>query len=295
MSSIHASNITGTERSLTEVTFEKGSVCDLFQDGFKYNTALPNRQAVVDLFKPWASVLPDTPQGEELISGGAADLFHDARLQFFLDLVDVRSDHENWRPVLELGPLEGGHSFMLSHAGAKVISIEGSPIAYSKVLAVKEIYQLKSVHFLYGNFIAFIKDAAKKKQKFHAVICVGVLYHMTDPMEVLFLLSQITDNLLVWTQYYNPKTLMSYDWLNNDKPITVGGYMHVPHMHRYDSRGKTFLGGQDPVACWLERKDILGGLAKFGFNKFDHLDASIAAEETHPHGSQFTFVARRIH
>jgi hypothetical protein len=63
--------------SCVNVAFEKGSFCDLFLDGFKYNTAIPNRQAVVDLFKPWASVLPDTPHGEKLISGGAADVFHD--------------------------------------------------------------------------------------------------------------------------------------------------------------------------------------------------------------------------
>jgi hypothetical protein len=282
--------VVGIRRTGAEnMAFEKGSMCDLILDDFKYNKEPPSRQAVVDLYKPWASILPDTPHGEKLVSNGGSGLFDDHRIKLLLGIVQV-----NGTRVLELGPLEGGHSYMLSRAGAHVVAIEGSPLAYTKLLAVNEIYGLKHVQFLYGNFIAFVKESVEKKRKFHAVICVGVLYHMTDPMELLFMLSQITDNILIWTQYYNPKILLSYIWLNDDKPITVGGYTHTPHKHKYDSRGKTFLGGQDPVACWLERKDILGGLAMFGFNKFHHLEKSIPEEENHPHGSQFTFLARRV-
>jgi len=47
------------------------------------------------------------------------------------------------KKVLELGPLEGAHTYMLEKAGGDVLSIEGNHGAYIRCLIVKNFYGLK--------------------------------------------------------------------------------------------------------------------------------------------------------
>ena len=59
------------------------------------------------------------------------------------------------KTILELGPLEGGHSYMLDRAGAaQVVAIEGNARAYLKCLIVKELLGLPRVQFLCGDSVA---------------------------------------------------------------------------------------------------------------------------------------------
>jgi hypothetical protein len=80
-----------------------------------YITDRPSPQHAVDLFAgEWSSHFPE---GAPAVSGGQVRLFEDPRLVWAIDrLGGVRG-----KSVLELGPFEGGHSYMLERAGATSI------------------------------------------------------------------------------------------------------------------------------------------------------------------------------
>src|SRR5262245_13361055 len=66
----------------------------------------------------WLSRLP----AEMGLEGGRAGLFDDARIHRLLGLIDIAG-----QDVLELGPLEGGHSTHFARAGAgRVTAIEAN-------------------------------------------------------------------------------------------------------------------------------------------------------------------------
>jgi SAM-dependent methyltransferase len=80
--------------------------------------------------------------------------------------------------VLELGPLEGGHSFMFERLGAReVIAIEANPRAYLKCLIIKELLDLRRVRFLCGDFLEYLRADGTD---FDLVFASGVLYHMRN-------------------------------------------------------------------------------------------------------------------
>ncbi|MEI2655533.1 MAG: class I SAM-dependent methyltransferase [Microthrixaceae bacterium] len=73
----------------------------------------------IDVFAgEWTSTLP----AEADVQAGAVPLFADPRITWLIDHV---GGVDGFR-VLELGPLEGGHSAMLHQAGASVVAIESN-------------------------------------------------------------------------------------------------------------------------------------------------------------------------
>jgi 2-polyprenyl-3-methyl-5-hydroxy-6-metoxy-1,4-benzoquinol methylase len=260
--------------------------CELLKNGFSYNTKLPTVQAAADILSPWHSKLPDTPTGETL-DIGSIGLFRDDRVGFLLGRVNIRGKH-----VLELGPLEGGHSYMLSKAGATVTGIEGSPLGYLKNLLIKDVYELNGYKPTFGNFVAALEVAAANHAHFDAVLAVGVLYHMTEPMKLLHLISQVTDVILIWTHFYNANRAKidpgrSFD--PNPAMVVEGGFPHTPHCFQYVTRKKDFIGGQEGGACLLDRTDLMGALKTWGYQ----IDVYQETVDTHPGGPEITFLARR--
>ena len=79
--------------------------------------------------------------------------------------------------VLELGPLEGGHAYMLEKAGVgSVLSIEANTRAFLKCLISKEIFGLNKCHFLLGDFTEYL-NKLDEHIRFDLVFASGVLYH----------------------------------------------------------------------------------------------------------------------
>ena len=105
------------------------------------------------------------------------------------------------RTVLELGPLEGGHSYMLQHLGApSVVAVEANTRAFMRCLCIKEIFGLDRVHLKLGDFLAYLGEDS---ERFGIVAACGALYHMLDPIRLLDLIAEKTDRLLLWTHYYD--------------------------------------------------------------------------------------------
>jgi 16S rRNA A1518/A1519 N6-dimethyltransferase RsmA/KsgA/DIM1 with predicted DNA glycosylase/AP lyase activity len=131
---------------------------------------------------------------------GWADPFNVDRVAWPNSLFDISG-----KSVLELGPLEGGHSFALHNIGASTITaIEGNSRAFLKCLIVKELFDLSRVKLLYGDFVKYLE---KTTDHFDIIFASGVPYHMCPPLQLLSLIKQHTNQCYIWAHYYDQHLL----------------------------------------------------------------------------------------
>lgn len=253
----------------------------------QYNQEAPDPQQMVDLFEgEWMSAFP--PPYQEL-KGGIYPLFQDARVDWAIEeLGGVKN-----KTVIELGPLEGGHAYMMQKNGAtSILAIEANPRAYLKCLLVKELLKLDRVEFLFGDFNAYLRGASRS---FDLCVASGVLYHMQNPVELLSLIAQHCREIYLWTQYYDEK-ICGDGGILQSKFMTpykkeVNGFKHTLYPFKYGASRfwSTFIGGPARTSCWLSRQDILGALSHFGFTEiqinFDEVNSL--------HGPCFSVVAKK--
>src|SRR6266566_2193121 len=262
------------------------SLMSLTTDNFARSA--PSAQNAVDaVADSWASRLP-APFDE--VRAGRAELFEDARMTWAFE----RLGGLERKRILELGPLEGGHSYMAEKAGADhVLAIEANAKGFLKCLVTKELLGLSRCSFRRGDAIAYLSS---KPERFDVCIACGILYHMQDPVKLIDLISRHANQLVVWTHFYNQRALQ-------DKPIgrrlgpaedaQHNGFHYRFHRHRYGYErllsGDGYCGGTEPYSRWLPRDDLLRCLAYFGWQSvelgFEDLD--------HPDGPAIALVASR--
>ncbi|UYU17603.1 MULTISPECIES: class I SAM-dependent methyltransferase [Methanoculleus] len=254
----------------------------------QYVKSTPRPQNAIDIFKgEWTSKLP-TPY--EDLEVGSTQLFEDPRISWAVE----QFGGVNNKSILELGPLEGGHTYMLEHLGAEsILSIEGNTRAYLKCLIIKEILGLKRAQFMCGDFIEYLRNA---DTKFDVAIASGVLYHMRNPVELIAMLSKVSDEMFIWTHYYDQEiisqnSLIPANKFGNCTISEYGGFKHELHRYEYDAAldWTGFCGGSDLFSNWMTREDILACVEHFGFSdiriNFDH--------PQHPNGPAFALSATR--
>jgi hypothetical protein len=252
----------------------------------RYSNAFPHPQNALNIFqKDWRSRFPVPFQD---LQAGETPLFEDLGVKWCIDLL---GGVEN-KKVLELGPLEGGHTYLLHNAGAQsIVSIEAHPRAYLRCLIVKEILKLNRSEFLFGDFMEYLRQAP---DQFELGLAVGVLYHMQQPVELLAKMAEKCNQLYVWTHYYDKNYCQTFLLKNRFSKTSVASYQgfeHKLYQYRYGSARKwsTFIGGPANTSHWLSKEDILNCCYHFGFKRID-----INFEQVdHPHGPCFSFVARK--
>ena len=254
----------------------------------EYVISLPSQQNIIDIFQgEWSSKLPDS-LGIETQPGQAA-LFEDARL---LWAEEVFGGFKDWN-ILELGPLEGGHSYMFQDRGAaRVTAIEANKRAFLKCLCVKEVLNLHKVRFLLGDFTSFLKE---KTSAYEMVFASGVLYHLVDPIELLQLTSKATERLFLWTHYYDEGIISKNEKLAHKfSPVaseTYDGfsYSYSTQAYKQSLNWSGFCGGPKQISKWLTKDSILNALQEFGFSNiqvnFDDVN--------HPNGPSFAVCAQK--
>lgn len=249
----------------------------------------PSAQNAIDIFQgEWASVLP-SPFSD--LKAGANLLFEDSRVQWFVDQIGGVAD----KSVLELGPLEDGHTYMLETLGAaRIVSIEANTRASLKCLIVKNLLNLHRSQFLCGDFIEFLRQ---DDSSFEIGFASGVLYHMQNPAELIALMARrCSEYLFLWTHYYDAEIIQSNPAIapkfNQSIQSNYDGFQHTLYQQEYqialDSAG--FCGGNAPTSCWMTRIDLLRCLQHFGFEvtatSFEQLD--------HPNGPAIALAAKRV-
>jgi hypothetical protein len=258
-----------------------GSVLD------SYVRTSPTAENAVKIFDGlWASKLP--PPCADVHAGNALT-FEDQRLVWALEeLGNVRGMR-----VLELGPLEGGHSYMLDRAGvSQVLAIEGNSGAYLRCLVSKELLGMPAVRFVCGDFIEYLRGVP---EQFDLCVASGVLYHMQQPVELVARIAEVAPRVLIWTHYYDeailrrtrPTVVASAD----PKPAEYAGFKHRVFRYEYGAAltFSGFCGGNQPFAHWLTRDDIVAALRHFGFSTI-----VIGPEQPeHPNGPALTLLATK--
>jgi SAM-dependent methyltransferase len=245
----------------------------------KFETRAPSHQTAFDVFKGrWASglsrVLPGVVAGED-------DLFvADGRPARVLERFASREGGLAGQRVLELGPLEGAHTYQLERLGAAVTAVEANVEAWLKCLIVKEQLQLRA-RFLLGDFVAHLEQAP---DGYDLIFASGVLYHLPDPARAIAAMAGRTDRVFIWTHVHDDRA-----WPRS-KPIVVerDGQRLTYHVRAYRERGYSrFWGGAHAAAAMLTREDLLACLARHGFTELD------VHEETpdHPHGPALSLSA----
>lgn len=254
-----------------------------------YATQAPSAQQTLDLFRgKWASRLPAALGDCE---AGKAPLFEDPRVDWAIENLGSLGIDMGASTVLEVGPLEGGHTYKLVRRGARsVTAVEAHPEAYLKCLVLKELLGMERVNFLYGDAVSFLRSIG---HTYDVGFASGFLYHMANPVEFLELICRRTRAVFLWSVYWDPLFVREHP----GRPAgTAGvetsahaGFRHTLHRHDYGENldfGQ-FWGGPESHSNWMEKDEILGALAHFGFSR------QIVELEANPNGSALRLVAAR--
>lgn len=246
----------------------------------------PSARNAVDVFRgEWASRLPQ-PFAD--VPAGPLPIFEDPRIHWAVEQFGgVAGKH-----VLELGPLEGGHTYILERAGAaSVTAIEANTRAYLRCLVVKELVGLPNARFLCGDFVEYLRGDPPRVE---ACVACGVLYHMQNPVELLELIGRVTHRLYLWTMCYDPARMGEFPHVAAKFTGAVvsehAGFKHTLHRQEYGEglQSMGFCGGNRPSSYWMEEAEILGALRHFGFT-----DLRVRPEAPNPNGPVLSVAALR--
>ena len=255
----------------------------------KYSSLAPSPQNSLTIFEgEWSSSLPGA------IGSGQAALFEDPRISW---LVDKLGSVNGWR-VLELGPLEGGHTYMLENCGANVVAIENNHNAFLCCLIIKNLFNLRS-EFLLGDFSkSFAYDC-----KYDLVIASGVLYHMTEPITLIQRIATVSDRVFFWTHYFDPeinhwcegiRNMVGCKWRPDlIQTVNIEGVdvRIVPQIYGEALGWPGFCGGPDIYSNWIYRDDIPKLLNALGFV---HIEIAFDMPD-HQNGPAFCILAQKQH
>ncbi|MFM0273739.1 class I SAM-dependent methyltransferase [Paraburkholderia aspalathi] len=223
-----------------------------------YTQEEPSPKLAFEIFEgAWSSNIPG-------FGFGSSALFEDDRVRW----LEQHCGGFSGKTILELGPLEGGHTYMMSRGGAeKIVAIESNSKAFLKCLVVQNALKFEA-DFMFGDFR---KSLAKRDQKFDLVFASGVLYHMTDPVSLLDDMAHAADSLCIWTHYYDPEIAKNNERMKRhlSKTPTVSefhGRTINTHRHEYLQflNDPKFAGGSAPYSQWMTRESLLGVLEDLG-------------------------------
>jgi SAM-dependent methyltransferase len=250
----------------------------------QYDGRKPSPQNAVDALPGWLSAFPPHLS----IAAGQLAFYSDPRIAWCLELFGPLAGCS----VLELGPLEGGHTYMLEHAGARSIdAVEANKTAYLRCLVFKEIAGLKVAQFHLGDFIKWLDG----DRAYDLVVASGVLYHMRDPLNFLERLARAGKAIFLWTHCLTDEARAQIDpgrsvFFEDEVRLFRGSRVRLYRRSYRDANAdKSFCGGMYDEHRWLHRDDLLKVLELLDFD-----DIEIGMEEPgHVNGPALAIFARR--
>lgn len=264
---------------------------DLTKICAKYNVLKPEDINSFNLFKgSWSTIFLD--KNNQNITDGFFYGTRDKRLNWLSEKFNVEN-----KKVLELGPLEAGHTYMLENNGADVTSIESNVGSFLRCLIVKNQYNLNT-KFLLGDFTKTVFD----HNQFDLVVASGVLYHMVDPIQFLKQIANYSKSVYLWTHYFEPNLELWNPNLKNKlekgkwnyKEPEVEEYeglsIRIIKQHYKEALGwDGFCGGPEEYSYWIMKEDLLNLLRKVGYRRID-----ISFDDPgHQNGPSFSVLAEK--
>ncbi|WP_166142618.1 bifunctional 2-polyprenyl-6-hydroxyphenol methylase/3-demethylubiquinol 3-O-methyltransferase UbiG [Methylosinus sp. RM1] len=250
---------------------EEAPVTDLFSGD---ETRAPSFQNAVDAIPGWSCHFPV----EYGLSAGKLPTFDDPRITWAME----RFGDLSGRAVLELGPLEASHTYMLAKAGAHVDAVEANRLAFLKCLVAREILDFPNARFYLGDFVQWLEQT---ETRYDLIVASGVLYHMRDPLRLLRAMSERADAIYLWT------VIVDDDRLAPSATQRFEGLDMRLYARGYGDRSVAFCGGSMDFPNWMHRNDVLAALRALGYEEITVLDDIIGtAGNTLP---TFSVFARR--
>lgn len=199
--------------------------------------------------------------------GGNFDAMNDARITQFFEIFP------NAKSIVELGSLEGGHSFALAknETVEKVLAIESRDVNIERAKFVKTVLNDKKVEFLQGDIE---KLNFGQLGNFDAVFCSGLLYHLPRPWELIPQLAKISPNIFIWTQISEEAKAkkMREGW--RGKFYREGGLFDP-------------LSGMSKKSFWFSLGSLINILTVNGYKQVKIIDNNLS----HPNGAAVTLAA----
>lgn len=179
------------------------------------------------------------------------------------------------RRILELGSCQGGGTFQLAkRPGTEIVAVEGRDYNIAKARFVQRLLGITNVTFIEANLETY--DLASLG-RFDAVYCVGLLYHLPKPWELLTRLQGVSDVIYLNTHYCR----------ENRSVRTVCGYEGADWR---ESGFKDPLSGLSTWSFWPTLKSLSQMLLDAGFLP-KILETDTTGPGQSPHGT--TILARR--
>jgi SAM-dependent methyltransferase len=227
----------------------------------------PSAVTALNIFKGiWVSKLPGEFSTYE--GGGSAPLFEDTRIPQSIPFLGSMEG----KRVLDLGPLEGGQSYVANKLGAKhVTAVETNALLFLKCLVVKEVLGMKNVSFLCGDAVEYLK---KTSDEFDICLCCGILYHMVDPVDLISAIANKIERILIWTHYYDDvareRNKISHT-SSMKRALGKRSFTYYKQEYREGFTTNVYCGGMETFSSWMTRKDILECLDECGFKSTEVL------------------------
>ncbi|WJH39070.1 class I SAM-dependent methyltransferase [Aliirhizobium terrae] len=252
----------------------------------QYCQDAPTPQNAIDTLTGWNSAFPPSAQ----VLAGTHPLYADGRIVWALErsgsIVDKR--------ILEIGPLEGMHTYMLNQQNPLLIdAIEANKQCFLRCLVSKEILHIDRARFHLGDALKWLETT---ESRYDLGVASGVLYHMADPGLFLKNLSARCDKIYLWTHYFSDTAMPHTDvrrqaFSGSTTDRVIDGIPVTYHERRYFNANETkaFCGGMKDRHYWMNKEDILRLLSALGFT-----DIEVAHDTPdHPGGPCFSVFASR--
>jgi hypothetical protein len=252
----------------------------------EYASGMPSGQNAVDALPGWNLALPDHVG----VKAGRGTLYNDPRILWALEQFGSIEGSK----ILELGPLEAAHTYLLERHGPAVIhAIEANKLSFLRCLVVKELLELQRARFFLGDFMEWLEHSP---ERYDLIVASGVLYHLPNPVRLLELLAKAGGAFYLWTHYASDEAMPAGDprrsaFLGAAETQESHGIRVRLHKRSYHGAwlSKSFCGGMHDIHCWMEKDDILAVIRALGFT-----DIRVAHDEPgHPNGPSFSVFARR--
>lgn len=193
----------------------------------------------------------------------------DTRIKYVTRFLDVRDQR-----VLELGPYKGHWSIMLEKLGIREnVALEARQDNFDTCLAVKRAFQLDRTQFVRGDVEHIVagEEDPPFEGDFDLVFCVGVFYHLTEPLPFLRWCMTQSSRLFLGTNVVYPEANATSVYTCDDK-----NYRCI----YFDEAGGP-LSGTSPQAVWLPESELVRMLSDAGYSQVEVLGHDI--QSTRPH------------
>jgi tRNA (mo5U34)-methyltransferase len=188
---------------------------------------------------------------------------------------------ERFRPaektILELGCAEGIHTVQLAKMCKHVTALEVRPKNVICALIRLCLHEVSNAKVLVKD----VRELDESFGRFDILYHAGVLYHLDNPVEHLYKIANLADELLLDTHYCTDDTSLPRS------DIHYNGKTYKAFLYQEFGWADVWS-GVEPTSRWLHKDALLGLLNEVGYD-----DVDIAAEHLLNGCNRMTVLARR--